>query len=452
MNFKEKSFHIVGICGIGMSAIALYLKGIGCDVQGSDSVINSTIAQKLRNYGINVIANSPDNITQDIDFLVKSTAIKNNDPELVKANALGITTLSRSDILSEITRRNSCVVSISGAHGKTTTTTMTGELLYYLNANPTIFSGGIMGLFDSNFRAGSDQLMIVEADESDGTFMNLKTDVAVLTNVEFEHAEYYRDLEHLIDCCEKFVNGDSVQSVVVCGDDPIIKQLKITKNHVIRYGFDQSNDVYAKDLGENFTIIAFGREIRNVKLNSYGKHNILNALAALSIAIATYGLTDQVIDGGLKMMENFKGVARRFNILANNKGVKIIDDYAHHPTEIHATIASAHELKSRIIAVLQPHRYSRLSALMQDFVSCMSDADVAIVSDVYSAGEEPIDGVSGEVLVQLMQEKFPHKEIYFRSDRDSIYQLLDNIKLPGDVIVFMGAGNITDWAKNYAVG
>ncbi len=451
MNLKKKSFHIIGMCGIGMSAIALYLKRIGCDVQGSDSVINSTMAQKLRDDGINVMANSPDNITQDIDFLVKSTAIKNNDPELVKANELGMTTLSRSDILSEITRQNGYVIGISGAHGKTTTTTMTGELFYYLSTNPTIFSGGIMGLFDSNFKAGSDQLMIVEADESDGTFMNLKTDVGVLTNIEFEHAEYYRDLAHLIGCCEEFINGDSVQSVVVYGDDPIIKQLKITKNHVIRYGFDQSNDVYVKDLGESFTIVACGKEIRNVKLNAYGMHNILNALAAFCVAIATYGLNDQVIDCGLRMMENFKGVARRFNLLTNNKGVKIIDDYAHHPTEIRATIASAHELKSRIIAVLQPHRYSRLAALMDDFVGCMSDTDVAIVSDVYSAGETMVDGVSGEILVQLMQEKFPHKEIYFRRDRDAIYQLLDHIKLPGDVIIFMGAGTVTDWAKNYAV-
>lgn len=431
-----------------MSAIASYLASIECDVQGSDRSIDSEIAKKLTSNGIKVMANSADNITDDINYLVKSTAISCSDPEVIRANELGITILSRSDILSEITRQNGYVISISGAHGKTTTTTMTGELFYYLDANPTIFSGGIMGLFASNFRPGSDQLMVVEADESDGTFMNLKTDLAVLTNVEFEHAEYYKDLKHLIGCCEKFINGDSVQSVVVCGDDPIIKQMKINKK-AIKYGFDIDNDVCAKDFGETFTIVACGKEIKNVRLNAYGKHNILNALCAISIAISRDGLTDHVLNGALKMMENFKGVARRFNPLANNKGIKIIDDYAHHPTEIRATIATAYELKGRVIGVLQPHRYSRLSALMNDFVDCMTEADVIIISDVYSAGEKAIDGVSGEILVQLMRDKFSHKEIYFKPGRDEIYQLLDSIRLPGDVIVFMGAGTVTDWAKNY---
>ncbi len=450
MILKDKSFHIIGICGIGMSAIAQYLKKVSCNVQGSDSITNSKIATNLRKNWINVLENSQDNINKDIDYLVKSTVIKSSDPELIRAIELGITILSRSEILSQITMQNRLVIAISGAHGKTTTTTMTGELFYYLNANPTIFSGGIMGLFDSNFRFGSDQLMIVEADESDGTFMDLKTNIAVLTNVEFEHAEYYRDLEHFVSCCEKFINGDDVQSVIIFGDDPVIKQLKISKNDVIRYGFDQSNDIYVKDLGENFTIVAFGREISDVKLNAYGKHNILNALAAFSIAIATYGLIDAVINGAQQMMKNFSGVARRFNLLANNKEITIIDDYAHHPTEIKATIATAHELKSRVIGVLQPHRYSRLAALMGDFVDCMADADIAIVSNIYSASEEPVDGISSELLVQLMKDKFPHKEIYFKNDKDSIYQILDDIKLPGDVIVFMGAGTATEWAADYA--
>lgn len=448
MNLQGQ-IYIIGICGVGMSAIAIYLKNIGCDVRGSDNLAESEIANKLRLNGINVMSHSTDNITSDISYIVKSTAIHSQHPELIKASKLNIQTYSRSEILSEITKRNHYVISISGAHGKTTTTTMTGELFYYLNANPTIFSGGIMGLFDSNFRQGSDQLMVVEADESDGTFIHLKSDIAVLTNIEFEHAEYYSNLEHIIDFCERFVNANGVQSVVVYGDDPIIQQLKINKKS-IKYGFKDTNDVYAKDIGETFTIIAYGKEIKNVKLNTYGRHNILNALSALSIAIATYGLTDKILDGALKMMASFKGVARRFNLLANNKDVTIIDDYAHHPTEIRATIATAHELKSRVIGVLQPHRYSRLSALIDDFILCMADADIVIVSDVYSAGEEMINGVSGEILAQLMQEKLPHKEIYFRKDRDSIYKILDEIKLDGDVIVFMGAGTVTEWAKNYA--
>ena len=448
MKLKGK-VHVIGICGIGMSAIAMYLKNIGCDVVGSDSIIESEMALRLRLNGINVMQNSADNITDNIDYLVKSTAISCDNPELIRAGELNLKIYSRSDILSQITKQHSYVISISGAHGKTTTTTMTGELFYYLDANPTIFSGGIMGLFDSNFRQGAAQLMIVEADESDGTFGHLKTDLAVLTNVEFEHAEYYVDLKHLISCCEKFVNANAVQSVVVYGDDPIVQQLEINKK-TIKYGFKNTNDIYAQDIGETFTIIAYGKEITNVKLNAYGRHNILNALSALSVAIATYGLTDTVLDGALKMMANFQGVARRFNLLANNKLVTIIDDYAHHPTEIRATIATAKALKSRVIGVLQPHRYSRLAALMDDFTLCMADSDISIISDVYGAREQMINGISGEILAQLMQEKFPHKEIYFRGDRDSIYQLLDEIKLDGDVIVFMGAGTVTEWAKNYA--
>jgi UDP-N-acetylmuramate--alanine ligase len=449
MNLQGKSFHILGICGIGMSAIARYLKSIGCNVSGSDKAFDSEMANNLRSEGIKVLESSLENITNDLCFIVKSTAISSNDKEIIKACELGIKVLSRSDILSEITRKHNFVISISGSHGKTTTTTMTGELLYYLGTNPTVFSGGIMGLFNSNFRLGSEELMVVEADESDGTFINLKSDIAVLTNIEFEHAEYYKDIDHLIESCETFTNGDTVQSVVVYGDDPLINSLKINKK-TIRYGFGSSNDIYAKDLSDTITIVAYGKEIKDVKLNCYGKHNILNALCALSIAIAKYGLTDNVIAAGRKMMESFKGVARRFNILPNNKGVTIIDDYGHHPSEIRATVATAVQLNGRVIAVLQPHRYSRVAALFNDFITCLSDADIAIISNIYPGGEEEISGISGKRLAELTQEKFPHKEIYFREDKDAVYQILDRIRQPQDIIVFMGAGDVTEWAKNYA--
>lgn len=448
MDLKGK-IHIIGICGIGMSAIALYLKNLGGDISGSDTIVDSSVAKNLRLNGINVMHHGDNNITNSIDFIVKSTAIPNDNIELIRADKLNIKIYTRSDILSEITKQHSNVISISGSHGKTTTTTMTGELFHYLNKDPTIFSGGIMGLFDSNFKQGSDQLMIVEADESDGTFMNLKTDIAVLTNIEFEHAEYYKDLDQLLVYCEKFINASSVQYVIIYGDDPIIQKLEIYKK-TIRYGFNNTNDIYAKYINETFTVVVFGKEITNLKLNAYGRHNILNALCALSIAIATYGLTDEILNGALKMMANYKGVARRFNLLANNKGVTIVDDYAHHPTEIRATIATAKELNNRVIAVLQPHRYSRLAALMDEFVLSIAEVDIAIISHLYSAGEEAIDGISSEVLVELMQKRFPHKKIYFRKDKDSIYKLLDEIRLNDDVILFMGAGTITEWAKYYA--
>jgi UDP-N-acetylmuramate--alanine ligase len=432
-----------------MSAIARYLKTIGCNVQGSDKAFESDMASNLRSEGIEVLESSLENITNDLYCIVKSTAISSNDKEIIKACELGIKVLSRSDILREITINSNYVIGISGTHGKTTTTTMTGELLYYLGANPTIFSGGIMGLFNSNFRFGSEELIVVEADESDGTFKNLKLDIAALTNVEFEHPEYYKNMEDLIESCQQFVNNESVQSVVVFGDDPVISNLKINKK-TIRYGFSSSNDIYAKDLNGEFTIVAYGKEIKDVKLNCYGKHNILNALCSLSIAVAKYSLTKEVIYGARQMMENFKGVARRFNILPNSKNVTIVDDYGHHPSEIRATISTAKEFKRPVIAILQPHRYSRVAALINDFVTCLADADIAIVSNIYTAGEENKYNISSEELVKLMKEKFPHKEIYFKSDRDEIYRTLDSIRQPQDVIVFMGAGNITEWARHYA--
>jgi UDP-N-acetylmuramate--alanine ligase len=455
MQLKGKKVHIIGICGIGMSTIAMHLNNLGAIVQGSDIATDGEMGENLRSIGINVSDHSAENITENLDFIVRSTAIQDNNIEIVKARELGIPILSRSDILSEITRQHSCVVSITGAHGKTTTTTMTGELLYKLARNPTVFSGGVMGFCDSNFRSGSEELMVVEADESDGTFMRLKTDIAVVTNIEFEHAEFYKDFNEMIEAYEIFVNNINVQKVIICGDDPGIKSLRINPSkEIISYGFDQNNDIYAKDIefsGDkiDFTIVKNTKEFGRFSLNAIGIHNVLNVLSAFAVSSLFCSSDDEFIKISKEMMQNFRGVARRFNLLPNNKNLTIIDDYAHHPTEIRATIAAAKQMGKRVIAVIQPHRYTRLHALMDDFVSCLDEADIGIITEVYSAGEIPIEGVSGERLYNGILGKGKAKEYHFISTPDELYELLDTIVMD-DVVVFMGAGNITTWAKSYA--
>lgn len=453
MQLKGKKVHIIGICGIGMSAIAMHLNDLGVIVQGSDKATDGEMGQNLRNIGIAVSDHSAENITEDLSFLVRSTAIQDNNIEIIKARELGIQILSRSDILSEITRQHSNVVSITGAHGKTTTTTMVGELLYRLGRNPTVFSGGVMGFCGSNFRSGSKNLMVAEADESDGTFLHLKTDVAVITNIEFEHAEFYKDFNEMLKACQDFANASNVKKVIVCGDDEGIQKLKINSSkEIITYGFDPKNDIYAKDIvvdGQyiNFTIVVGNKEIPNFSLKANGIHNVLNVLCAFAVAECT--TEGELIMKVKEMMMNFGGISRRFNFLPNEKNITIIDDYAHHPTEIRATIAAAKQMGKRVIAVLQPHRYTRLHALMDDFISCLDDADIGIITDVYSAGELPIEGISGESLWSAMEKKGKTKEYYFVSNPEELYELLDRI-IMDDVVVFMGAGNITIWAKSYA--
>jgi UDP-N-acetylmuramate--alanine ligase len=455
MQLKGKKVHIIGVCGIGMSAIAMHLNDLGAIVHGSDKATNNEMGQNLRSIGITVSDHSAENITQDLSFLVKSTAIQDNNIEIVKAKELGIPILSRSDILSEITRQHSCVVSITGAHGKTTTTTMVGELLYKLGRNPTVFSGGVMGFCNSNFRGGSRDLMVVEADESDGTFLNLKTDVAVITNIEFEHAEFYNDFNEMLKAYERFANASDVKKIIVCGDDEGIQRIKLPSynKHIITYGFESWNYLYAKNLvidGQyiNFTIVIGNKEIPNFSLKANGIHNVLNVLCAF--AVAECHLDDICITQAKEMMMNFGGISRRFNFLPNKKNITIIDDYAHHPTEIRATIAAAKQIGKRVVAVLQTHRYTRLNALMDDFISCLDAADIGIITEVYSAGESPIAGVSGESLWSDMVKEGRAKEYYFVSTPEELYELLDRI-IMDDVVLFMGAGDITAWAKSYAV-
>lgn len=455
MTLQNKKIHIIGICGMGMSAIAQYLKQEGWDVQGSDQSSGNKTSAQLRSKNIAVFPKAASNITKDISYIARSTAVKDNDPEIVMAKKLQIPIFSRSHVLSEITKKHSQVISVSGAHGKTTTTTMAAELFNYLYADHTVFAGGIMHFCDNNLLAGRKDLMIVEADESDGTFLKLKTDVAVITNIEFEHAEYYENFLHLLESYEQFVNADNVKQVIVCGDDWGIKQMKINKP-TIRYGFGESNDIYAKDIKDDFTIVIGQDEIRNVVLKARGEHNILNALCAVAIAVSQYGLTSAVIEGARQMMVAFQGVERRFNVLPNKKNITIIDDYAHHPSEIRSTIAAARQMNSRIIAVLQPHRYTRLNALMQDFVTCVDGADTVIISDVFAASEMPLSGIHATKLHRLICERIKRnehlqlKKSYFCAGREEIFECLDLIMLQNDLVLFMGAGTVSSWAREYA--
>ncbi len=467
MNFQGRNIHIIGICGIGMSAIAQHLKNLGAAVQGSDKATSDQMKKTLNYKGIAVFEHSQDNISSNIDFVIKSTAIQNDNVEIIKANELQIPILSRGDILTEITKQHDCVISISGAHGKTTTTTMTGQLFCELEANPSIFTGGIMKFCSSNFHSGSTDLMIVEADESDGTFIQLKSDIAVITNIEFEHAEFYKDFNHMITSCETFINNKNVKNIVLCGDDYGIKQLKVDNDkQVIKYGFNPDNDIYAKDLnydGEyiRFTVVINQMEIQDFKLRAHGNHNVLNAICALAVGFVKYGLEDRLVESAKNMMKNFSGIARRFNIFKKNTDITVIDDYAHHPTEIKATIEAARQMtqQGQLIAVLQPHRYTRLHSLINDFTVAVDDADIAIITEVYSAGEHKIDGVSGKILCDLISKRISvnsniHlKKCFFVKGREDLFKILDiTTTAQGHyTVLFMGAGNITEYCQNYTV-
>ncbi len=505
---SNKKVHICGIYGIGMSAIAQYLYGIA-EVQGSDASFNAVIHQTLNDLGIRIFTggNNANNITSNVGMLVYSTAVKANNVEIIAAKKLGIPLFSRAEVLAYITKQHDTTISITGAHGKTTTTTMIGNFLYDVGYDPTIISGGIMGFNNNNFHRGcNDELIVVEADESDGTFCAIKTDIAIITNIEFEHVEYYKDFDALLRSCVKFATGETVKTLIVCGDDMGVRKMldQINTSHlVLKYGFDKSNDAYPQNIvkthyGTSFDIVIQNNYlvkniallhlfecwdnimithidnnsvlVKNIMLKAHGIHNILNGMSAF-LAVLFYVSERNDFHAKLKCtfmssisdaMKNFQGVARRFNILSQRE-ITIIDDYAHHPSEVRATVTTATEVfyDKRIIAILQPHRYTRLQMFMHEFSTSLDQVDVVIITDVYSAGEEPIDNVTGKQLYEVINDRISHSEAsllqnninlcYFAADKESLFTLLRNVIKKDDVLLFMGAGNITTWAHKFSI-
>ena len=455
--FGVGPIHFVGIGGIGMSGIAEVMHNLGYQVRGSD-VADSANVQRLRDKGIKIaIGHAPKNI-EGAEAVIISTAIRRDNPEVAAARARHIPVVRRADMLAELMRLK-WTVSIAGTHGKTTTTTMVAALLDEAGLDPTVINGGVINAYGTNARLGEGDWMVVEADESDGTFIRLPTTIAVVTNIDPEHLDHWGGFENLRDAFDTFIENTPFYGFgVVCLDHPEVQALvgRVTDRRLITYGANPQADVRAenihfKDDASHFNIVfrERGKEvgrIDGVTLPMPGVHNVLNSLPA-AIDAKRLGADDASIKTGLS---KFAGVKRRFTTAGEWKGVRIIDDYGHHPAEIAAVLRAARNIaKGKVIAVVQPHRYSRLNDLFDEFCACLNEADIAYITDVYAAGESPIDGVHRDALVAGL-ENHGHKDARALLSFDDLAGIVAGEAEPGDYVICLGAGDITRHANALA--
>ncbi|MFU8881932.1 MAG: UDP-N-acetylmuramate--L-alanine ligase [Rhodobacterales bacterium] len=444
--------HFVGIGGIGMSGIAEVLLNHGYSVQGSDQK-TTKITDRLAGLGATIFeGQAAENLT-GAQVVVISSAIKSGNPELDEARRMGLPVVRRAEMLAELMRLKSNIA-VAGTHGKTTTTTMVAELLVAGGVDPTVVNGGIIHAYGSNARMGQGEWMVVEADESDGTFNRLPATIAIVTNIDPEHMEHWGDFDRLRQGFVDFVSNIPFYGVAVCcTDHPEVRSLvgKITDRRVITYGFNAQADVRALNLryeaGVAHFDIALQAEdivIEGCTLPMPGDHNVSNALAAVAVA-RHLGMKAEEIRGALAA---FGGVNRRFTRVGEVGGVTVIDDYGHHPVEIAAVLKAARQATSgRVIAVHQPHRYSRLSTLFEAFCGCFNEADVVAIAEVYAAGEAPIAGASRDDLVAGLI-RHGHRHARAVNDEDDLLRLVREQTGPGDMVVCLGAGTISAWANN----
>ena len=443
--------HFVGIGGIGMSGIAEVLLNLGYTVQGSD-LKASKITERLQSLGATIFIGQEGKNLAAAEVVVISSAIKSDNPELQEARLKGLPVVRRAEMLAELMRLKSNVA-IAGTHGKTTTTTMVATLLDKSGIDPTVINGGIIHAYGSNARMGQGEWMVVEADESDGTFNRLPATVAVVTNIDPEHMEHWGDFDSLRQGFLDFVSNIPFYGLAVCCTDHSEVQAlvgKISDRRVITYGFNAQADVRAVNLKYKGGVAHFDvelqaeeRTIENCHLPMTGDHNVSNALAAIAVA-RHLGMKSSEIKEALA---NFKGVNRRFTKVGEVNGVTIIDDYGHHPVEIAAVLKAARQAsEGRIIAVHQPHRYSRLNSLFDDFCSCFNEADVVAIADVFAAGEDPIAGASRDDLVTGLI-RHGHRHARAIHSEEDLERLVREQSEAGDIVVCLGAGTISAWAN-----
>ncbi|BBO03662.1 MULTISPECIES: UDP-N-acetylmuramate--L-alanine ligase [Bradyrhizobium] len=446
--------HFVGIGGIGMSGIAEVLVNLGYAVQGSDASDNYNL-DRLRKKGAKVSVGHRAENVDGAEVVVVSTAIKRDNPELMAARERRIPVVRRAEMLAELMRLKSCVA-IAGTHGKTTTTTMVATLLDAGGLDPTVINGGIINAYGSNARLGAGDWMVVEADESDGTFLKLPTDVAIVTNVDPEHLDHFKTFEAVQDAFRHFVeNLPFYGFAVMCIDHPVVQSLvgKIEDRRIVTYGENPQADVRLVDLtpmggGSKFKVAFRDRktgavhEIADLMLPMPGRHNASNATAAIAVA-RELCVSDEAIR---KAIAGFGGVKRRFTKTGEWNGVTVIDDYGHHPVEIAAVLRAARDsFTGKIIAVVQPHRYTRLQSLFEEFCTCFNDADAVVVADVYAAGEAPIDGIDRDHFVTGLRAH-GHREVIPLPASSELAGIVKGLAKSGDLVVCLGAGNITQWA------
>jgi len=449
------TIHFVGIGGIGMSGIAEILHNLGYAVQGSD-VADGANVRRLQSLGIQVaIGHRADNLGS-AQVVVVSSAVGKGNPEVQAARAHLIPVVRRAEMLGELMRLK-WSIAVAGTHGKTTTTSLVGTLLDAAKLDPTVINGGIINAYGTNARLGAGDWMVVEADESDGTFVKLPATIAVVTNIDPEHLDYYRTFDAVQQAFESFVaNIPFYGFAALCIDHPVVQGMipRLSERRVVTYGLSPQADIRAIDIemgrdGARYDVVLTDRQERTTRtiagvfLPMYGKHNVQNSLAAIAVA-EEMGLDDDTVRSALA---GFKGVRRRFTKTGEWNGITVIDDYGHHPVEIAAVLRAARSATSgNVIAVVQPHRYTRVANLFAEFCTCFNDADAVLVADIYPAGETPIEGITGAALVTGLRAR-GHRNVAALPSPADLAPMIASLAQPGDFVVCLGAGSITQWAQ-----
>jgi UDP-N-acetylmuramate--alanine ligase len=450
---KLGPIHFIGIGGIGMSGIAEVMHNLGYTVQGSDAADNYNV-KRLAELGIKTFIGHDAKHVEGAAIVVVSTAIKPDNPEMIAARTSRLPVVRRAEMLAELMRFKSCVA-VAGTHGKTTTTSIVSTLLDAGGLDPTVINGGIINAYGTNARMGSGQWMVVEADESDGTFLKLPADVAIVTNIDPEHLDHFRTYDAVKSAFRQFIESIPFYGfAVMCIDHPTVQDLvgKIEDRRIITYGENPQSDARMTVLSQSggqtrFKVTIRSRsgeisEINDLMMPMPGQHNALNATAAIAVA-RELGVSDDVIR---KALASFGGVKRRFTRTGDWNGVTIFDDYGHHPVEIAAVLKAARaSTEGKVIAVVQPHRYTRLQNLFDQFCMCFNDADTVIVAPVYAAGEAPIPGVDRDALVAGLKTR-GHRDALPLDKPEDLAAMIRKVATPGDYVICLGAGNITQWA------
>jgi len=443
---RIRQIHFVGIGGIGMSGIAEVLLNMGFRVTGSD-LKRSDVTARLEQLGAVVYEGHAAENINGAHVVVRSTAVRDDNPEVREARRRSIPVIPRAEMLAELMRLKPHTVAVAGSHGKTTTTSMIATVLAQASLDPTVVVGGVVGAMGSNARLGKSDLMVVEADESDRSFLMLTPTFAVVTNIDREHMDHYADMTDVRRCFADFVNKVPFYGAsILCLDDPHVQAVipEVVRRR-ITYGLSAQADIaarevrYDKQFGSTFQARLLGEPIGEVSLHVPGLHNIYNALASIAVGLELEVAFESIASA----LANYTGVNRRFQIKGEAAGIVVIDDYGHHPTEIRATLVAA-KLGSagrRMVVLFQPHRYTRTQDLLDEFARSFNNADVLMVTDIYAASEDPIEGVSAEALVESVR-RFGHKDArYVGSVDDATRALLEELR-PNDMVITLGAGNV----------
>jgi len=443
---RSRKIHFIGIGGVGMSALADLLVNRGCKVSGSDLRLNK-MTQRLQTKGAEIFQGHRSENIDTADLVIYSSCIKENNPEIIEANKRSIAVIHRASLLGMLMDEK-CSIAVTGTHGKTTTTSLIALMLKTDHLDPSFAIGADVNVLGGNAHLGEGKYFVAEADESDGSFLELNPDYSVITNIDKEHLDHYEDLDHIVRTFEKFIGRTNKNGALfICiEDENIPKALKNYKGRLITYGFKsdahaQVFNIRLQAMQSFFECRYKGKYLGDFTLNIPGKHNILNALAAICIGMEL-GIDDNIIK---KALASFTGADRRFQVKNSRSGIMIVDDYAHHPTEIKATLEAARGWEKRVVGVFQPHRYSRTKFLKKEFGSCFAYADHVVITDIYAANETPLDGIGAKAIYEEVKQS-GHKSVCFQPREKVKDYLLETVK-DGDMLMMLGAGDIVNLAE-----